>query len=169
MHTSDHNQSALTLHLPDEAATIALGQTLAPLVEGSMVIYLEGDLGAGKTTLVRALLRALGHQGPVKSPTYTLVEVYKLSSLYLYHFDFYRFNDPEEFVDAGLDDYFRQGAACLVEWPDKAGAYVPAADLRLVFRFRADGGREVDLLPGSPGGALCLKCLNTQSSILPPA
>lgn len=147
---------------------MALGQALAPLLVSGMVVYLEGDLGAGKTTLVRALLRALGHQGPVKSPTYALVEVYKLSSLYLYHFDFYRFNHPEEFVDAGLDDYFRQGAACLVEWPDKAGAYVPTADLRLVFRFRPDGGREVDVLSGSPGGASCLKCLSAQQDLLPP-
>ena len=118
---SDAPESAcLTLRLSDEAATNALGAALAGTLAPGMVVWLDGDLGAGKTTLVRALLRALGHAGPVKSPTYTLVELYSVSSLYLYHFDFYRFNDPEEFDDAGLGEYFRKDAVCLVEWPDKA-------------------------------------------------
>jgi tRNA threonylcarbamoyladenosine biosynthesis protein TsaE len=83
-------------------ATGQFGQQLAPLLSPGMVVWLDGDLGAGKTTLVRALLRALGHTGPVKSPTYTLVEIYVISRIYWYHFDFYRFNFPEEFLDAGL-------------------------------------------------------------------
>jgi tRNA threonylcarbamoyl adenosine modification protein YjeE len=78
-----------------------------------MVVWLDGDLGAGKTTLVRAVLRAFGHAGPVKSPTYTLVEVYVVSSIYLYHFDFYRFNEAEEFEDAGLGEYFRDDSRCV--------------------------------------------------------
>jgi tRNA threonylcarbamoyladenosine biosynthesis protein TsaE len=122
VHSSDHNQSTLTLHLPDEDATASLGQQLAPLLVPGMVVWLDGDLGAGKTTLVRALLRARGHSGPVKSPTYTLVEIYVISRIYWYHFDFYRFNFPEEFVDAGFGEYFRDDAVCLVEWPEKAEA-----------------------------------------------
>ncbi|HET7776651.1 MAG TPA: tRNA (adenosine(37)-N6)-threonylcarbamoyltransferase complex ATPase subunit type 1 TsaE [Azospira sp.] len=175
---SDHNQSpgasptsapssSFSLALPDEAATAALGAALAQAAAAGLVIYLEGDLGAGKTTLVRAMLRALGHGGPVKSPTYALVEVYKLSSLYLYHFDFYRFDYPEEFVDAGLDDYFRQGALCLVEWPDKAAGFVPPPDLVLEFHFRDDGeGRDLRLHSRSTAGAQCLSAL---TRLLPPA
>ena len=127
-----------------------------------MVIWLDGDLGAGKTTLVRALLRALGHTGPVKSPTYTLVEVYVVSSIYLYHFDFYRFNEPEEFADAGLGEYFRENALCLVEWPDKAAGYVPPADLALVFSFPEDTtlpGRRLELFARSEVGQECLNKL----------
>jgi tRNA threonylcarbamoyladenosine biosynthesis protein TsaE len=90
-----------------------------------MVVWLEGDLGAGKTTLVRGLLRAAGETGPVKSPTYTLVEVHVVSGLNFYHFDFYRFNQAEEYLDAGLDEYFSGSGICLVEWPDKAAPYLP--------------------------------------------
>ena len=150
------------LELPNEAATIALGRRLAPLLKPGMVIWLDGDLGAGKTTLVRSLLRELGYVGAVKSPTYTLVEVYVVSSIYLYHFDFYRFSDPEEFVDAGLDEYFRDDAICLVEWPEKAAGYVPQADLVLVFRFdekQPCPGRTVDLLACSERGQVCLNTL----------
>ena len=107
-----------TTYSPEQ--TELLGSRLAALLRPGDVVAYCGDLGAGKTTLVRAMLRALGHTGPVKSPTYTLVEVYVVSSIYWYHFDFYRFNDPEEFVDAGLGEYFRSDSVCLVEWPDKA-------------------------------------------------
>ena len=113
-------QCTRELPLADAAATERLGGLLAGCIRPGLVIYLEGDLGAGKTTLVRALLRALGHQGPVKSPTYALVEVYVISSLYLYHFDFYRFGSPEEFVDAGLGEYFRVVSVGLVEGPENA-------------------------------------------------
>lgn len=145
---------------------MAFGQELAPLLVPGMVIWLDGDLGAGKTTLVRALLRALGHSGPVKSPTYTLVEVYAVSRLYLYHFDFYRFNDPEEFDDAGLGEYFSKDTVCLVEWPDKARGYVPAADLDLVFRFpeALDGGRILDVHARSEAGRQCLNGIRSRWS-----
>ena len=155
----------LRLLLPDEAATVALGRKLAPLLAPGMVVLLDGDLGAGKTTLVRALLRALGHEGPVKSPTYTLVEVYVISSIYLYHFDFYRFNNPEEFVDAGLEEFFRNDCVCLVEWPEKAAGYLPQADLALIFRFpenRQESGRILDAQAFSERGAACLKILGNQ-------
>jgi tRNA threonylcarbamoyladenosine biosynthesis protein TsaE len=163
LHSPDHNQfttspPTFTLLLPDEAATIALGRQLAPLLAPGMVVWLDGDLGAGKTTLTRALLRALGHRGPVKSPTYTLVEVYVVSSIYWYHFDFYRFNHPEEFEDAGLGEYFRDDAVCLVEWPENALGYVPQADLALVFRFSGTG-RELEVVARSEAGRQCLSQL----------
>lgn len=147
--------STYSFYLADEEATSHLGRQLAPLLHPGLVIWLEGDLGAGKTTLVRALLRALGHQGPVKSPSYTLVEIYVISSIYWYHFDFYRFNFPEEFVDAGFGEYFRDNAICLVEWPDKAAGYVPPADLALVWRFAGEG-RQLAMVAHSPDGQQCL-------------
>jgi tRNA threonylcarbamoyladenosine biosynthesis protein TsaE len=145
------------LALTDVAASEKLGVQLASCLAPGLVIHLEGDLGAGKTTLVRALLRALGHQGPVKSPTYTLVEVYVVSRLYLYHFDFYRFMSPEEFLDAGLGEYFRKDSICLVEWPDKAAGYAPSADLILTFRYGEDGvGRVCAPDARSEEGRRCL-------------
>jgi tRNA threonylcarbamoyladenosine biosynthesis protein TsaE len=152
----------LRRELPDEAATLALGYALAPLLTPGMVVWLDGDLGSGKTTLARAMLRALGYAGPVKSPTYTIVEVYVIYSLYCYHFDFYRFSDPEEFLDAGLDEYFRNDSVCLVEWPDKAAGFVPPADLALRLRFPAKAScsrRTVDLLACSERGRSCLNIL----------
>ena len=154
------------LSLPDEAATLALGAALAPLLHPGLVITLEGDLGAGKTTLVRGLLRALGYGNKVKSPTYTLVEVHVVSGLNLYHFDFYRFNEPEEYLDAGLDEYFLGDGVCLVEWPDKAGTYLPRPDLRVCLSVVGrgdDAGRKAELFAlGAKGGA----CLTSLSSAL---
>jgi tRNA threonylcarbamoyladenosine biosynthesis protein TsaE len=155
------------LTLPDEAATLAIGRDLAPLLVPGMILWLNGDLGAGKTTLARALLRGVGHIGPVKSPTYTLVEVYVVSSIYWYHFDFYRFNEPEEFEDAGLGEYFRNDAVCLVEWPEKAVDYVPSADLVLFFRFvgdRPESGRELEFIAHSEAGHKCLSALKSRCS-----
>jgi tRNA threonylcarbamoyladenosine biosynthesis protein TsaE len=148
--------------LPDEAATQRLGEALAPLLQPGLVIFLEGDLGAGKTTLVRALIRALGHNGPVKSPTYSLVEVYVVSSLYLYHFDFYRFESPEEFLDAGFDEYFSKTAVCLVEWPERAHGCVPPPDLRLRLHH-AGLGRVLEAVADTPEGTQCIKGLVTAS------
>ena len=153
---------SLRRELSGEAATLALGRALAPFLLPGMVVWLDGDLGAGKTTLVRGLCRALGYAGAVKSPTYTLVEVYVISSLYLYHFDFYLFHDPEEFIDAGLDEYFRSDAVCLVEWPDKAAGFVPPADLALRLRFQDDAarrGRIADLVAHTERGRACLNTL----------
>ncbi|MBL8421724.1 MAG: tRNA (adenosine(37)-N6)-threonylcarbamoyltransferase complex ATPase subunit type 1 TsaE [Dechloromonas sp.] len=146
-------------HLPDEAATQQLGQLLAPALHPGMVIFLEGDLGTGKTTLVRSLIRALGYQGTVKSPTYSLIEVYVVSSLYLYHFDFYRFESPEEFLDAGLDEYFNRNTVCLVEWPERAQGRVPVPDLRLHLEH-AGSGRRLEAIAESPGGAQCIRAIN---------
>jgi len=130
-----------------------------------VVVWLDGDLGTGKTTLVRSLLRACCHTGPVKSPTYTLVEIYVISRIYWYHFDFYRFNFPEEFLDAGLGEYFRDDAVCLVEWPEKAAEYVPAPDLVVRFQF-AEPGRTLEFVACSEKGQ---ECLNMLKSGLPDA
>src|SRR5215468_7521416 len=121
--------STATLGLPDAASTEAAGARLASALRGAMVIGISGELGAGKTTLVRGCLRALGWNGPVKSPTYMLVEQYPLPSLYFFHFDFYRFADPSEWETAGLADAFRADSVCLVEWPERVGSRRPLPDL----------------------------------------
>jgi tRNA threonylcarbamoyladenosine biosynthesis protein TsaE len=146
--------------LPDVAATETFGAALSRVLVPGLVVWLEGDLGAGKTTLVRAVLRALGFGGAVKSPTYSLVELYNLSRLCFYHFDFYRLRAPEEFTDAGLADYFDGKAACFIEWPDKAGVCTPAADLRLALDF--DGSGRCLVATASTGrGRQCLAALRT--------
>ncbi len=106
------------------------------------------------------MIRALGHTGPVKSPTYALVEVYVVSSLYLYHFDFYRFESPEEFLDAGFGEYFSDASVCLVEWPDKAAGCVPPPDLRVRLRH-AGSARIAELLATSERGASCVRTLTS--------
>ena len=121
-----------------------------------MVMFLSGDLGAGKTTLARGILRGLGYQAKVKSPTYNLVELYKFSRLYFYHFDLYRFNNPIEWEDAGFREYFNTDSICLVEWPEKAAALLPVADLRFLFHF-AETGRNIEIQAGTETGILCLK------------
>ncbi|MBI4985467.1 MAG: tRNA (adenosine(37)-N6)-threonylcarbamoyltransferase complex ATPase subunit type 1 TsaE [Rhodocyclales bacterium] len=153
------------LHLNSEADTLALGAALAREVGAGAIVYLEGDLGAGKTTLVRGWLRALGDTAPVKSPTYTLVELHEVSGLNLYHFDFYRFNQPEEYLDAGLDEYFAEQGICLVEWPDKAAPYLPAPDLRVQLALHAEG-RHACVCAESERGRAWLAALTNS---LPPA
>jgi tRNA threonylcarbamoyladenosine biosynthesis protein TsaE len=158
------------LTLRDEADTLALGSAMAAHLKPGMVIWLEGDLGAGKTTLVRGLLRAAGDSGPVKSPTYTLVEVHVVSGLNFYHFDFYRFNQAEEYLDAGLDEYFSGSGICLVEWPDKAAPYLPAADMRIELRVAggASGeGRMARITAASDRGRTCLAGVMSSSSLRP--
>jgi tRNA threonylcarbamoyladenosine biosynthesis protein TsaE len=151
----NHNQPMLKMHLPDEAATRVLGARLAALIVPGLAIYLHGELGAGKTTLARGILRGLGYAGRVKSPTYTLVEVYAVSRLNLYHFEFYRFRDPKEWRDAGCNEYFNEASVCLVEWPEKAAGVLPVADLDITLEIAGDG-RDLTVSAGTEHGTACL-------------
>ncbi len=143
-----------------EAQTEAFARSLAgqPAVRNAL-IELQGDLGAGKTTFVRHLLHSLGVQGRIKSPTYAVVEPYTLDAasrqpgLNIWHFDFYRFNDPKEWEDAGFRDIFASAGLKLVEWPDKAGEHLPPPDLLLQIEVQDDDVRAVTLAAHTPAGA----------------
>jgi len=157
--------------LADETATDAFGARLATAIVATraasepfagLQVQLTGDLGAGKTSLVRATLRALGHAGRVRSPTYTLVEPYTVDTasgeLLLYHFDLYRFSDPAEWADAGFREYFDSGAVCLVEWPQRAGALLGVPDLVLTLEPGPQGvGRVLTAQAFSASGKACLE------------
>lgn len=169
MHKSDDSRSGVSRHsaarqepainLPDEASTLAFSARLAGVLVPGLVIYLRGDLGAGKTTLVRGLLHALGYQGRVKSPTYTLVEQYEAGGLNLRHFDLYRFRDPEEWEAAGFRDEFDGQNICLVEWPEQASGLVPQADVEIIFEILPDG-RNMVLCAHTKTGDECLNKLH---------
>jgi tRNA threonylcarbamoyladenosine biosynthesis protein TsaE len=141
--------------LPDAAATLTAGARLAPGLVGGMVVTLSGELGAGKTTLVRGMLRQLGCSGPVKSPTYTLVEHYALSSLYFYHFDFYRFAETDEWDGTGFSEYFRPDAVCVIEWPERVAARLTAVDLALALEHSGTG-RTLRLAARTEAASACL-------------
>jgi tRNA threonylcarbamoyladenosine biosynthesis protein TsaE len=158
---------ALKTFLPEEAATLALGAALGHSLAPGLVIYLRGELGAGKTTLARGVLRALGHVGPVRSPTYALVEVYEVSRLHLHHFDFYRFTDPREWIDAGFRDTFNGLNVSLVEWPEKAGGVLPPADLEIDLELHGTG-RNAVLTSNSIAGQKCLALLE-ERCVPPPS
>lgn len=157
-HLTEPEQSR-ALTLASEADTQRLGNALASQLGPGMVIWLEGDLGSGKTTLVRAILQSAGETGSVKSPTYTLVEVHPISGLNFYHFDFYRFMEPEEYFDAGLDEYFGGAGICLVEWPDKAAPYLASADLRILLSTVDEDARLARFIPHTQRGKQCLKAI----------
>ena len=140
------------LEIADDAAMRALGAALArTLPPGGLVIHLQGDLGAGKTTLARGLLRALGVSGHVRSPTYTLVEPYEVPGRTLAHLDLYRLADPEELEWLGLRDLLADDAVLLVEWPERGQGFLPPADLLVAIEHN-DDGRRVRLRAGSPVG-----------------
>jgi len=156
--------STAFLELADPDATLAAGARLAPDLCPGMIVTLSGDLGAGKTTLVRGCLRKMGWTGAVKSPTYTLVEYYPFSSIYFYHFDFYRFADPSEWDTAGLADCFRDDSICMVEWPERVGSALPSPDLALTLAHHVDPtmpGRQLTLRAQSKAGERCLNAIIT--------
>lgn len=137
-----------TFILADEAATIALGQQLADIVKTDLkqgvIVFLNGDLGAGKTTLTRGFVQGMGHNGNVKSPTYTLVEPYELQDWQVYHFDLYRLADPEELEYMGIRDYFNQNCCSFIEWPEKGQGMLPNPDLIIDLAYK-DEQRQVTL------------------------
>src|SRR5918999_5853165 len=145
----------LDLKLPDAAATLRLGEALAAGAAPGRVLFISGDLGAGKTTLVRGLLKGLGYAGRAKSPTYALVEPYMLSSLDLYHFDFYRFKDRSEWLNSGFREHFHPQSLCVVEWPEKAGELLSPPDLHIRLDFDAQA-RRARFQAGPPTGVALL-------------
>lgn len=184
----------LRLHLQDECATNALAEGLAqamglaggtgafdahakaesghgllpisPARSGS--IHLKGDLGAGKTAFSRAFLRACGVTGRIKSPSYALLETYKVSNLYLYHLDFYRFSDPREWLDAGFRDLIRDDALVLIEWPEKAQDLLPPPDILISLEY-SDSGRDVEIAAFTDRGQTWLNAIVPQKGQHPSA
>ncbi|WP_420476730.1 tRNA (adenosine(37)-N6)-threonylcarbamoyltransferase complex ATPase subunit type 1 TsaE [Noviherbaspirillum sp. ST9] len=146
-------------HLHDEAGTAALGASLARALAPGLTIYLHGDLGAGKTALTRAMLHAAGHEGHVKSPTYTLAEPYTVRvgghPVEIIHFDLYRLASPEEFLDAGFREHFNETTICIVEWPEKAAGVLPAPDIKVLLSISGDG-RDIELQGLTDQGSQCL-------------
>ncbi|MDK9687466.1 MULTISPECIES: tRNA (adenosine(37)-N6)-threonylcarbamoyltransferase complex ATPase subunit type 1 TsaE [Halomonas] len=153
----------MQVQLNDEEAHVAFGEALGKALTGRGRVYLEGDLGAGKTTLTRGILRAYGYQGAVKSPTYTLVEPYELGDQRLYHLDLYRLADPEELEFMGGRDVLADDALCLIEWPSRGDGWLPAPDVRIQLRV-ADPGRMALLTAESALGQHVLGQLNAQTN-----
>ncbi|MGC2167233.1 MAG: tRNA (adenosine(37)-N6)-threonylcarbamoyltransferase complex ATPase subunit type 1 TsaE [Gallionella sp.] len=148
----------MTLELDGESDTLALAGHIATGLKSGMVIYLRGNLGSGKTTIVRGILESLGYKERVKSPTYTLVESYYVDGLYLRHFDLYRLQDPQEWESAGFRDEFDGSNIFFIEWPDKAGNLIPPADIEISVEITASG-RTARIQAKSELGTQCLKQL----------
>jgi tRNA threonylcarbamoyladenosine biosynthesis protein TsaE len=153
--------------LADEAATINIGENLAQVLQcqisqqqlqQSLVVFLNGDLGAGKTTLTRGFVRGMGHKGNVKSPTYTLVEPYELPPWQVYHFDLYRLADPEELEYMGIRDYFSDNCCCFIEWPEKGAGLLANADIIINMVYQ-DDHRMINLQASSTRGEVVLQQL----------
>ncbi len=139
------------IELPDEQAMVQLGGSIARLIRDRLIITLQGDLGAGKTTLSRGILQGLGHSGAVKSPTYTLVEPYQLALGAVYHFDLYRLVDAEELEYMGFADYLADAQLCLIEWPEQGQGFLPMADIAIEIS-QPGAGRCVTLCANSAVG-----------------
>jgi tRNA threonylcarbamoyladenosine biosynthesis protein TsaE len=153
--------STFEQYIPDEASMMTLGAMLASVCQGAVVIYLYGDLGAGKTTLARGVLRGLGYQGKVKSPTYTIVEPYEIADQKLYHFDFYRLQGAQELEFIGVQDYFEVGAIILAEWPERGAGLLREADLSCYIVPEAQG-RHLRIEAQTQHGQQILKDLHSK-------
>ncbi|AQS40156.1 tRNA threonylcarbamoyl adenosine modification protein YjeE [Shewanella psychrophila] len=150
--------ASIKVFLDNEQDTVDLGKRLAQVITPPLTLNLSGELGAGKTTLSRGLIQALGHEGAVKSPTYALVEPYELDGIELFHFDLYRLSDPEELEYMGIRDYFTDNSVCLIEWPDRGHGLMPVADISIAIKY-VGTSREVDITSGSNKGQVLLSKL----------
>jgi tRNA threonylcarbamoyladenosine biosynthesis protein TsaE len=167
----------INVFLKDESETETLAKQFAPLLTkmnstsdtapSGGHIYLRGDLGAGKTCFARALLRACGVTGRIKSPSYALLESYKVSNLYFYHLDFYRFSNPREWIDAGFRDILQENAIVLIEWPEQAGNLLPAPDVEIYLEYR-DHGRNARITAYSKKGQSWLSKITPPGTELSP-
>lgn len=146
--------------ISDEDEMMRFGAALNDICEGGEIIFLHGDLGVGKTTLVRGFMRRLGHEGTVKSPTYTLVEHYAYQDKNVYHFDLYRLADGEELEYMGIRDYFYQNAICLIEWPERGEGYLPDADINIKISYEGEDQRCIYLEPAGEQGERLISSLN---------
>ena len=154
----------IKFELTNEKEMLGLGTMLAHLLNGEGVIHLHGGLGAGKTTLCRGILRAMGHLGAVKSPTFTLVEPYKISTSEVYHFDLYRMVDPDELEYIGIDEYFGKNKLCLIEWPEKALGYLPQHDLEITIDVLSEK-RIIEVSSNSQSGEkICTQLIELDES-----
>jgi tRNA threonylcarbamoyladenosine biosynthesis protein TsaE len=149
--------------LADEDATVAFGTLLAGICKGKGLLTLQGNLGAGKTTLSRGLIRGLGHQGNVKSPTYTLVEPYDTGTHRIFHYDLYRLSDPEELEFLGMREQLGGDCLTLVEWPEKGGTLLPEPDLKLVLSLEGTG-RRIAWSAGTPAGESMAAALSNRNN-----
>ena len=138
INASPVNDLAMQFTLNNSAETEAFGAALWLALPAKCLLFLHGDLGAGKTTLIRGLLRAGGYKNTVKSPTYSLVEEYQLAERQVFHFDLYRLKDPEELEWMGMSDYLRQTALCCIEWPENGSGFLPVADIELHLQHHGD-------------------------------
>ena len=129
----------MKIELENEAETKEIGAKVASCLKGGEIIYLKGELGTGKTTLVRGALNGFGHTGNVKSPTFTIVEPYSIDDHVIYHFDLYRLDDPEELESLGIRDYCDGQSICFFEWPEKGGDFLPDADILISLSYQNEG------------------------------
>ncbi len=148
-----------SFYLANENEQSALAQRISQHSLPGLVVFLQGDLGAGKTSFVRGFLQGLGYQGVVKSPTYTLVEPYQLDQQQIYHFDLYRLADPDELEYAGGRDYFDGESICLLEWPEKAEGFLPEADIECHLSYEG-AGRRAELHANTKKGQTVLDALS---------